>query len=437
MAARRLGIETDGALAKVRRVLPDRLRLGVESLEHTLGFTGRGRADAARRRDAADARRGRPPRPPASRPLHGLGGRRRPRATSRPYGLVAHSGRWYVAAFDHLRDDLAHAARRPLRATSGSPARRKPPPPGFDADRLRQPLARPRPLDSTGSRSLLHTDLGHRARSASRPRSPSSSPRGDGTLLRLRADSLDWAAGLLAGAGCDFTVIPRSPPRAARQRRETPRAATQGQPSRLRRPSGHFFHRVDGAEERAALFAGVLDLLGGQGSRRRRRRFGRWCRRGCALRGPCRDGSADAAQGQRDQRGGQTGDRHQPVGPVEVGQDGAAPMIAISTEMPSTAPSWRKQDEIAEPVAKRAGGRSATAAELQPANDSPTPIPVRIVAGRNSRHVRGVGAQPGREQHAAEREQQPAGDAPRPAGRSGRSSAPPARSTSPPSTARA
>ena len=62
---------------------------------------------------------------------------------------------------------------------------------------------------------------------------------------------------------------------------------------------------------------------------------------------------------------------------------GAEPTRAISTEIPSTAPSWRKQEEIAEPVAKRAGGSSATAAELQPANDSPTPIPVKIVAGRN------------------------------------------------------
>ena len=33
--------------------------------------------------------------------------------------------------------------------------------------------------------------------------------------------------------------------------------------------------------------------------------------------------------------------------------------------MPSTAPSWRKQEEIADPVAKRAGGSSATAAALR------------------------------------------------------------------------
>jgi predicted DNA-binding transcriptional regulator YafY len=40
MAAQRLGLESEGALNKVRRVLPDRVRLPVESLEHTLGFTG-------------------------------------------------------------------------------------------------------------------------------------------------------------------------------------------------------------------------------------------------------------------------------------------------------------------------------------------------------------------------------------------------------------
>ncbi len=33
MAARRDGLDADGALAKVRRVLPDRVRLGVEALE--------------------------------------------------------------------------------------------------------------------------------------------------------------------------------------------------------------------------------------------------------------------------------------------------------------------------------------------------------------------------------------------------------------------
>ena len=32
-------------------------------------------------------------------------------------------------------------------------------------------------------------------------------PHPQGTRLRMRADSLDWVAGLLASAGCDFTVV--------------------------------------------------------------------------------------------------------------------------------------------------------------------------------------------------------------------------------------
>jgi hypothetical protein len=53
---------------------------------------------------------------------------------------------------------------------------------------------------------VLHTDF----ESASRRFPPTLAElvaRSDGVLLRLRAESLDWAAGLLAGAGCSFTVV--------------------------------------------------------------------------------------------------------------------------------------------------------------------------------------------------------------------------------------
>ena len=39
------------------------------------------------------------------------------------------------------------------------------------------------------------------------PTLASLEPTDDGTVLRMRAESLDWAAGLLAGAGCDFTIL--------------------------------------------------------------------------------------------------------------------------------------------------------------------------------------------------------------------------------------
>ena len=112
MAARRLGLETDGALAKVRRALPDRVRLPVESLEHTLGFTGSvdaappdgetllALADAARRGRRVTAR------------YVDSGGAASARELS-PHGVVAHSGRWYVPAYDHARGGAARAARGP------------------------------------------------------------------------------------------------------------------------------------------------------------------------------------------------------------------------------------------------------------------------------------------------------------------------------------
>src|SRR3954453_3028395 len=95
MAARRLGLEAESALGKVRRVLPDRVRLPVESLEGMLGFTDEVQAappdgetlltlaDAARRGRRVSAR---------YRAYQGTETER----TFSPYGVVAHHGRWYV-----------------------------------------------------------------------------------------------------------------------------------------------------------------------------------------------------------------------------------------------------------------------------------------------------------------------------------------------------
>jgi predicted DNA-binding transcriptional regulator YafY len=204
MAAKRLGIETDAALTKVRRVLPDRLRLGVESLEQTLGFTGH-----------ID------PEPPDGETLLALadGARRGRRLSVRytdsqgetttreitPWGVVAHQGRWYVAAYDHSRETprtLRADRTRGVRPTGrGYQA-----PPGFDAtDFVSRSLASV-PWQH-GVEVLLHTDE-QTAAQRFPPTLANLEPTDDGrTVLRMRADSLDWAAGLLAGAGCDFTIV--------------------------------------------------------------------------------------------------------------------------------------------------------------------------------------------------------------------------------------
>ena len=60
---------------------------------------------------------------------------------------------------------------------------------------------------------LLHTDLATAARRFP-PTLAELEPTADGTLLRLRADSLDWAAGLLAGAGLRLHRPPPAEPSA-------------------------------------------------------------------------------------------------------------------------------------------------------------------------------------------------------------------------------
>ena len=202
MAARRLGLEAEGALAKVRRALPDRVRLPVESLEHTLGFTGSVDAappDGETLLALADAaRRG---RRVVLRYTDSAGSNSEREVT--PHGVVAHAGRWYVPAFDHGRGDL-----RALRADRAAAVRvggaGAPVPDGFDAVAYVSRMLARVPWTHQVE-VVLHTDL-ESAAARFPPTLAELEPLGGDTLLRLRAESLDWAAGLLAGAGCEFTV---------------------------------------------------------------------------------------------------------------------------------------------------------------------------------------------------------------------------------------
>ena len=148
LAARRLGLDSEshaaeGALAKIHRVLPPLLRRQVEALEASLGFTGRALEGVPVRSDAvlqlADAIRR---RRRVRLSYRSYAGERSDRRVS-PYGLVVHSGRWYLAAYDHGR-----AAERTFRVdrigrvalADGEPHE---PPAGFDAvDHVSRSLAR-------------------------------------------------------------------------------------------------------------------------------------------------------------------------------------------------------------------------------------------------------------------------------------------------------
>jgi predicted DNA-binding transcriptional regulator YafY len=209
VAAGRIGLagttqSVEGALAKIHRVLPEGLRRRVEALETTLDFTADAPtgapvtgemvlllADAIRRRRRLRA---------VYRSFSGEATRRE----LSPHGLVVHSGRWYLAAHDHDRDDLrtfrVDRMRRAVVAKEPAVA----PPEGFDAVAyISRSLARtPWPHEVE---VLLHLSLEEATRRLPATLAELSEADG-GTLLRMRVSSLDWMARILAGLDCRFTV---------------------------------------------------------------------------------------------------------------------------------------------------------------------------------------------------------------------------------------
>jgi predicted DNA-binding transcriptional regulator YafY len=193
----------DRALAKINRVLPSTLRRQVEALEETLGFTattGGAPADAAEVLLLADAIRRRRRLRTAYRTFSGEESERE----LSPHGLVVHSGRWYLAAHDHSRDDLRTFRVDRMWRTTLADGAAVPPPEGFDAvAHVARSLASvpwewevevllELPLDEAAQR--IPATLAELV----------DDPQG--TLLRMRVSSLDWMATVLAGLGCDFTI---------------------------------------------------------------------------------------------------------------------------------------------------------------------------------------------------------------------------------------
>jgi len=192
-----------GALAKINRVLPSTLRRQVEALEETLDFTattGGTPADAAAVLLLADAIRRRRRVRTAYRTFAGEESER----DLSPYGLVVHSGRWYLAAHDHGRDDLRTFRVDRMWRTALADDPFATPPEGFDAvAHVTRSLAS---VPWTWEvEVLLDLPLDQAARRI--PATLAELADGpEGTLLRMRVSSLDWMATVLAGLGCDFTI---------------------------------------------------------------------------------------------------------------------------------------------------------------------------------------------------------------------------------------
>ncbi len=193
----------DGALAKINRVLPSTLRRQVEALEETLSFTrttGAAPADAAAVLLVADAIRRRRRLRSAYRAFSGEESER----DLSPHGLVVHSGRWYLAAYDHNRDDLRTFRVDRMSRTALVEAACVPPPEGFDAVAYVSRSLASVPW-TWEVEALLDLPIDVAAR-----RIPATLGEliddPEGTLLRMRVDSLDWMASVLAGLDCAFTI---------------------------------------------------------------------------------------------------------------------------------------------------------------------------------------------------------------------------------------
>ena len=202
--AERRGITAGDALAKITRVLPERLARRIERLRDEVSLLGEPEsappassetllviAEAVRRRRSLEIRYVRRDGTPSTRVIE-------------PLGLVARRGRWYVPARDRASSELrTFRADRIGRAIIGEPA--APPEPGFDpAAHVVRMFAR-FPWEW---RIVVHFDAPLEDISKRVPATIAElSAEGDGTRLEMGADSLEWASGLLAGIGADFRII--------------------------------------------------------------------------------------------------------------------------------------------------------------------------------------------------------------------------------------
>jgi predicted DNA-binding transcriptional regulator YafY len=204
VVAERRGIAAGQALTKITRVLPERLARRIERLSDEVSFLGEPAsapstssetllaiAEAVRRRRCLVIDYVRSDGTPSTRVIE-------------PLGLVARRGRWYVPAHDRASDELrTFRADRVGRAEIGDPAR--PREPDFDpAAHVVRMLARlPYEWRIEVRFEAPLEDVSRRVS----PAVAELAADGKGTRLEMGADSLEWAAGFLAGLGADFRVV--------------------------------------------------------------------------------------------------------------------------------------------------------------------------------------------------------------------------------------
>jgi len=215
-AGRRAGLVTAGsaatesAAAKLRRVLPASLARRIDALLSTMDVTGPARQPAPPPStevllvlaEAASSKL------PVSLTYTSWQGRSSERGLD-PYGLVFHSGRWYVTGRDHASGSVRTFRLDRIGAVSTAGATGAAHgafeiPAGFD----------PTSHVLTGLASvpwahdisvLLHTSLAQAQRRIP-PSAGTLTEAASGVRLTARAERLDGAAQMLAGLGWEFTI---------------------------------------------------------------------------------------------------------------------------------------------------------------------------------------------------------------------------------------
>jgi len=207
------GTASETAAAKIRRILPERLARRLESVLESLAFTAPPRELAAPETGVllciADAVRH---HRPVSIRYTAADGRRSER-TLHPYGLVAHSGRWYVTGTDpRIGED------RTFRLDRVTDARTLPgsfePPAGFDpVERLLSgfataPYRHHVIIRIQGTAEQIRRVLPASVASVQDCPSPVSAADDAGGWLRveLRAEQLDWLPRVLASLDRPFLI---------------------------------------------------------------------------------------------------------------------------------------------------------------------------------------------------------------------------------------
>lgn len=215
VSAERLGLATTtpavtGALSKIRRVLPGRLREQVEALEAALGFTrapGKGPVAAEGDLDApvllrlGEAVR----RHLQVRLRYATPGRAERDRDVDPYGVVVSGRRWYLSALDHDSGELRTFRVDRIRDVRLGPSTAAPPP-GFDpVAAVSDALARvPWRWEVVAVVGADPDELRRRLPAWTATLAPEADGR---TRVVMRAENLDGAARILAGLGLPFDLV--------------------------------------------------------------------------------------------------------------------------------------------------------------------------------------------------------------------------------------